>query len=81
MVLLFVRNQLTLVYMLIKTTMYHGCLEHHRLGALLHMQKIFIHQKKSELENIKSYASWNNFLKHVTNNIMKKVIKLSKPSN
>ena len=29
---------------------------------------------KSELENIKSYASWNNFPKHATNNIMKKVI-------
>ena len=29
---------------------------------------------KSELERIKNYASWNNFPKYVTNNIMKKVI-------
>ena len=29
---------------------------------------------KSELERIKYYASWNNFPKYVTNNIMKKVI-------
>ena len=67
MVLLFIRNQLTLVYMFVIAEMCHGLLECHRLKVLLHVLK-------SELESIKFYASRNNFPKYVTCNIMKKAI-------
>ena len=74
MVLLFIRNQVTLVYLLILAAMCHGLLEYHGLKVLIHVQIIFAHQKKNELESIKRYAPWNYFPKYATNNIMKKAI-------
>ena len=47
--------------------MCHGLLEYHGLKVLLHVLK-------NELETIKRFASWNNFPKYVTSNIMKKAI-------
>ena len=44
MLLLFIQNQLALVYMLIITAMSHGLLDYHGLKVLLQVQRIFVHQ-------------------------------------
>ena len=70
---LFGKTQM-LAYMLISQALCLGHIVLHGLEALLHVRLIFPDKLPSEINIIKRFASWNDFLESVVNSIINKTL-------